>query len=118
MQSTGLISFAAVMWAVGRWPAFEAGMLPYALALGFTGVIAVAALYRGLALGPVAVVAPVVASYVVITVILVLIVLGERLPLAQIPAASLVFLGVVLTSTDGREPRVPLVRPDHGVGHR
>ena len=62
MQSTGLISFAAVMWAAGRWPLFEAGMLPYALALGLTGVIAVAALYRGLALGPVAVVAPVVAS--------------------------------------------------------
>ena len=107
----GLISFAAVMWAVGRWPAFEAGMLPYALALGFTGVIAVAALYRGLALGPVAVVAPVVASYVVITVILVVIVLGERLTLAQVLAASLVFIGVVLTSTDARELRVTLGRP-------
>ena len=115
MQSTGLISFAAVMWAAGRWPLFEAGMLPYALALGLTGVIAVAALYRGLALGPVAVVAPVVASYVVITVILVVIVLGERLTLAQILAASLVFLGVVLTSTDARELRVTLGRPVPGV---
>src|SRR5437762_1473478 len=115
MQSTGLISFAAVMWAAGRWPVFEAGMLPYALALGLTGVIAVAALYRGLALGPVAVVAPVVASYVVITVILVVIVLGERLTLAQILAASLVFVGVVLTSTDARELRVTLGRPVPGV---
>jgi len=103
------------MWAAGRWPLFEAGMLPYALALGLTGVIAVAALYRGLALGPVAVVAPVVASYVVITVILVVIVLGERLTLAQILAASLVFLGVVLTSTDARELRVTLGRPVPGV---
>src|SRR5205814_10260770 len=115
MQSTGLISFAAVMWAAGRWPVFEAGMLPYALALGFTGVIAVAALYRGLARGPVAVVAPVVASYVVITVILVVIVLGERLTTAQIVAASLVFVGVVLTSTDARELRVTLGRPVPGV---
>ena len=71
MQSTGLVSFAVVMWALRLWPAFEPGMVPYAIALGVTGVIAVAALYRGLALGPVAVVAPVVASYVVITVILV-----------------------------------------------
>src|SRR6266480_4492527 len=115
MQSTGLVSFAAVMWILGRWPAFEPGMVPYAIALGLTGVIAVAALYRGLALGPVAVVAPVVASYVVITVILVVIFLGERLTLAQILAASLVFVGVVLTSTDARELRVTLGRPVPGV---
>src|SRR6059058_3361184 len=100
MQSTGLISFAAVMWAAGRWPVFEAGMLPYALALGLTGVIAVAALYRGLALGPVAVVAPVVASYVVITVILVV-----------------VFLGVVLTSGKSTTIRmlIGLLRPSAGT---
>src|SRR5438128_2840520 len=115
MQSTGLLSFAVVRWAVGRWPAFEPGMVPYAVALGLTGVIAVAALYRGLALGPVAVVAPVVASYVVITVILVVIVLGERLTLAQILAASMVFVGVVLTSTDARELRVTFGRPVPGV---
>jgi len=102
MQSTGLVSFAAVVWVVGGWPSFEPGMVPYAIALGLTGVIAVAALYRGLALGPVAVVAPVVASYVVITVILVVIVLG-------------VFVGVVLTSTDARELRVTLGRPVPGV---
>src|SRR5205823_520257 len=98
MQSTGLVSFAAVVWVAGGWPSFEPGMVPYAIALGLTGVIAVAALYRGLALGPVAVVAPVVASYVVITVILVVIVLGERLTLAQILAASLVFVGAFVAS--------------------
>src|SRR5205814_7247946 len=115
MQSTGLVSFAVVMWILGRWPAFEPGMVPYAIALGLTGVIAVAALYRGLALGPVAVVAPVVASYVVITVILVVIFLGERLTLAQILAASLVFVGVVLTSTEVRQLSVTLGRPVPGV---
>ena len=115
MQSTGLLSFAIVVWLLGRWPAFEPGMVPFAIALGVLGVISVAALYRGLALGPVAVVAPVVASYVVITVILVVIFLGERLTTAQIVAASLVFVGVVLTSTDARELRVTLGRPVPGV---
>jgi drug/metabolite transporter (DMT)-like permease len=115
MQSTGLVSFASVMWALGRWPAFELGMLPLAVALGVLGVISVAALYRGLALGPVAVVAPVVASYVVITVVLVVIFLGERLTTAQILAASVVFVGVVLTSTDARQLRVTLGRPVPGV---
>ena len=115
MQSTGLVSFAAAVLLLGRWPAFDSGMVPFALALGGLGVISVAALYRGLALGPVAVVAPVVASYVVITVILVVIFLGERLTTAQMLAASVVFVGVVLTSTDARELRVTLGRPVPGV---
>jgi drug/metabolite transporter (DMT)-like permease len=115
MQAIGLTSFASVMWVLGRWPIFESGMVPFAVALGVLGVISVAALYRGLALGPVAVVAPVVASYVVITVILVVIFLGERLTTQQILAASVVFVGVVLTSTDARELRVTLGRPVPGV---
>ena len=115
MQSTGLVSFALVMWVLGRWPTFEPGMVPFAVTLGVLGVISVAALYRGLALGPVAVVAPVVASYVVVTVVLVVIFLGERLTTAQVVAASVVFIGVVLTSTDGRQLRVTLGRPVPGV---
>lgn len=115
MQATGLISFAVVVWLLGGWPAFDAGMVPFAIMLGVLGVISVAALYRGLALGPVAVVAPVVASYVVITVVLVVIFLGERLTTAQVLAASVVFVGVVLTSTDARELRVTLGRPVPGV---
>ena len=115
MQATGLLSFGLVVWLLGRWPVFEPGMVPFAVALGVLGVISLAALYRGLALGPVAVVAPVVASYVVITVILVVIFLGERLTTAQILAASVVIVGVVLTSTDARELRVTLGRPVPGV---
>lgn len=115
MQSTGLASFAVVAWILGRWPVFESGMVPFALVLGILGVISVAALYRGLALGPVAVVAPVVASYVVITVVLVVVLLGERLSISQVLAASVVFVGVVLTSTDARELRRTLGRPVPGV---
>lgn len=115
MQLTGLISFAIAMWAVGRWPTFESGMLPFGAALGVLGVISVAALYRGLALGPIAVVAPVVASYVAVTVVLVVIFLGERLSTTQTLAAAVVFAGVVLTSTDARVLRQTLGRPVPGV---
>src|SRR5438046_3336554 len=96
MQSTGLVSFAAVVWVAGGWPSFEPGMVPYAIALGLTGVIAVAALYRGLALGPVAVVAPVVASCVVMTVIIVVIGLVERLHVETILDGCIVLLGVIV----------------------
>jgi drug/metabolite transporter (DMT)-like permease len=115
MQATGLVSFVFALAAFGRWPTFESGQVPYAVALGVLGVISVSALYRALALGPVAVVAPVVASYVAVTVLLVVIFLGERLSAPQVAAAALTFAGVVLTSTDGRELRATLGRPVPGV---
>src|SRR5439155_18206731 len=115
MQTTGLVSYAIVLFALGFWPAFESGEAPYALALGVLGVASVAALYRALALGPVAVVAPVVASYVAVTIFLVVIFLGERLSLAQVLCATVVFIGVVTTSTDSRQLRVTLGRPIPGV---
>ena len=115
MQSTGPLSFAVALALFGRWPAFQAGEVPYAVALGALGVVSVAALYRALALGPIAVVAPVVASYVAITVAIVVTVLGERLSGAQVAAAAIVFCGVVATSTDGRELRATWGRPVPGV---
>ena len=115
MQSTGLVSFAAALLILGKWPDVEAGQVPYAIALGILGVISVSALYRALALGPIAVVAPVVASYVAVTVLLAVIFLGERLSTGQILAAGVVFVGVVLTSTDARQLRATLGRPIPGV---
>jgi drug/metabolite transporter (DMT)-like permease len=115
MQSTGLVSYAAALWLLGWFPAFASGEVPYAVALGILGVISVSALYRALALGPIAVVAPVVASYVAVTVLLVVVFLGERLSAAQAMAAGIVFVGVVATSTDGRELRATLGRPVPGV---
>jgi drug/metabolite transporter (DMT)-like permease len=115
MQSTGLVSFAVALFALGRPPHVESGQVPYALVLGLLGVISVSALYRALALGPVAVVAPVVASYVAVTVLLVVIFLGERLTGPQLAAATATFAGVVLTSTDGRQLRATLGRPVPGV---
>src|SRR5206468_574646 len=115
MQATGLVSFAIALFAFGGWPALEPDEVPYALALGVLGVVSITALYRALALGPVAVVAPVVASYVAVTVLLVVVFLGERLTGPQLAAATLTFVGVVLTSTDGRRLRATLGRPVPGV---
>ena len=115
MQATGLLSFAIALFAFGGWPALEPGEVPYALALGVLGVASIAALYRALALGPVAVVAPVVASYVAVTVLLVVVFLGERLTGPQLAAATVTFVGVVLTSTDARRLRATLGRPVPGV---
>jgi len=74
------------------------------------GIIAAGAyllLYRGLELGPVALVSPVVAAYAVITIALAVAFLGESLPGIVAVGAFTTVVGVVLTSTDLRK----LARP-------
>jgi drug/metabolite transporter (DMT)-like permease len=60
-------------------------------------------LYRGLELGPVALVSPVVAAYAVITIALAVAFLGESLPGIVAIGAFTTVVGVVLTSTDLRK---------------
>ena len=70
------------------------------------GVVAAGAyllLYRGLELGPVALVSPVVAAYAVITIALAVAFLGESLPGIVAIGAFTTVVGVVLTSTDLRK---------------
>jgi len=70
------------------------------------GIIAAGAyllLYRGLELGPVALVSPVVAAYAVITIALAVTFLGESLPGIVAVGAFTTVVGVVLTSTDLRK---------------
>lgn len=115
MQAIGLGAYAVVLFAIGRWPPFGWEIVPYAIALAVVGVTSLAALYKAFALGPIAVVSPVVASYAAITVVLVVIFLGERLNAGQIAAIGLTFAGVVTASTDVRELRRTLGRPSPGV---
>ena len=100
---------------IGRWPVLSAEQLPLAIALALTGVGGVLMLYRGLALGPIAVVSPIGAAYVAVAVLLVVIVLGERLETGQAVAIAVTFVGIVLTATDGRTVATAIRRPLPGV---
>ncbi|HEY3126287.1 MAG TPA: DMT family transporter [Candidatus Limnocylindria bacterium] len=111
MQTIGLAAYAVALAALGRWPTFELQQLPYGLALSVVGMLSLAALYRAFALGPIAVVSPVVASYAALTVVLIVIFLGERLTSGQAIAIGVTFVGVVVASTDIRELRRTLGRP-------
>ncbi len=115
MQVIGLAAYAAVLLALARWPALSWSQLPYALALSVLGILGLAALYRAFAIGPIAVVSPVVASYAALTVILVVIFLGERLSIGQAGAIAVTFVGVVVASTDVRALRETMGRPSEGV---
>lgn len=115
MQAIGLAAYALALLAFGRWPALAWTQLPYALALAVLGILGLAALYRAFALGPIAVVSPIVASYAALAVILIVLFLGERLSAGQALAIAVTFVGVVVASTDVRAARGMLGRPSEGV---
>ena len=111
MQSVGIVAYVVTLAGLGRWPTFEWELVPYAAALSVIGIVSLAALYRAFAIGPIAVVSPVVASYAALTVILIVIFLGERLTTGQSLAIGVTFVGVAVASTDIRELRRTLGRP-------
>jgi uncharacterized membrane protein len=115
MQTVGLSAYTVVLVALGRWPTFAWEQVPYAAVLSVVGIVSLAALYRAFAIGPIAVVSPVVASYAALTVVLIVIFLGERLTSGQAIAIGVTFVGVAVASTDVRELRQTLGRPSEGV---
>lgn len=115
MQVLGLGAIAIVLVALGRWPQFSTAQLPWALALAFVGTLSLVALYRAFALGPIAIVSPIVASYAALSVVGIVIFLGERLSGGQVVAIAAVFVGVVVASTDARELRRSIRSPALGV---
>ncbi len=115
MQAVGAVTLAATLVALGRWPVVSAAVLPWAVALAVTGALPLYLLYRALALGPIAVVSPIVASYAALTVVLVVIFLGERLTVDQVVAIGITFVGVVLSTTDLRRFLGSIGRPLPGV---
>src|SRR5690348_10651894 len=115
MQVLGVVAFAVVLLLLGRWPAFSMTQVPWAFVLALVGTLSLAALYRAFALGPIAVVSPVVASYAALSVVGIVLFLGERLTAGQVVAIAVTFAGVVIASTDVRELRRTLGKPVEGV---
>ena len=115
MQVIGVVIIAALIAALGRWPAFSWAQVPWAFALALIGTLSLVALYRAFALGPIAVVSPVVASYAALSVVGIVVFLGERFSAGQVAAIAITFVGVVVASTDIRQARRDLIRPVEGV---
>ena len=115
MQMVGGSLLALTLFVLGRWPVIPPATMVAGAGIAFFGALVLAALYRALALGPISVVSPVTAGYLAITVVLVVIFLGEQLNAGQVAAIVAVFLGVLLTSTDFRVLAQTLGRPLPGV---
>ena len=78
---------------------------PWLVPNAFLGAAAFATLYKGLQLGPIAVVSPVLASYAVVPVLLSVILLGETLGGWEVVGVVVTIAGAALTSTDPRALR-------------
>lgn len=115
MQCIGAAGFTALLLVLGRWPVITLPLVLWGLLLAGIGAGSLMLLYRGLALGPMAVVSPIGGAYAAITVILAVLFLGERLAPIQTVAVGVTFAGVLLASTDLRLLVATLGRPSPGV---
>jgi uncharacterized membrane protein len=115
MQVTGTVLYAVALAALGRFPTLSLEQVPLALALAALGLAGLLLFYTALALGPIAIVSPIGGAYVAVTVLLVVVFLGERLSSGQTIAIGVTTLGIVLTGTDGRSLAAALGRPKPGV---
>ena len=115
MQASSLLLFTIGLALVGQLPTLGLEAWLVALAMGALGAAMLAALYRALALGPIAIVSPVAAANAAITVLLAVVLLREALSPLQVAAIAATIGGTALASTDLRVLRETLGRPTAGV---
>lgn len=76
-------------------------VLPF-VAIGALGWLSYLVFYRALAIGPISVVSPIVSGYAAITVLLAVVIIGERLSPLATTAVVVTIAGVMLASADVR----------------
>jgi drug/metabolite transporter (DMT)-like permease len=114
-QIVGLLCFG-LLWVVTtpewRLPARDVAIL---LGSGCFAGIAYFTAYRGLELGPVALVSPIASAFAAVTVLLAVVLLGESLGPILLSGVVLTIVGVVLASTDLRRFEVEAKRHRRGL---
>jgi len=93
VSSVFLVVLAAATGALGD---ASAGDLPFFVALGAIGAVAYVAFYRALSIGPISVVSPIASGYAAVTVLLAVLLVGERLSSTQAGAVVIVFAGIFI----------------------
>lgn len=104
-QVAAAIVVSVLVLVVGPDLSRIGSVAPWLVPNAFLGAAAFATLYKGLELGPIAVVSPVLASYAVVPVLLSVVLLGESLGVWEIFGVVVTISGAVLTSTDLRALR-------------
>ena len=97
-QIIGIILFFLIFSVFFKFPVMPYNIIIIILITGFLGVISYLAFCKGLQIGKVSIVSPIAASWSVITVILCLFLLKEKLTNIQSFGISLAIIGAVLVS--------------------
>ena len=79
------------------------GELAVFVAVGAVGWVSYLAFYGALAIGPISVLSPIVSGYAAVTVLLAVLIAGDRLSAAQAAAVGITIAGAMLASADLRE---------------
>jgi drug/metabolite transporter (DMT)-like permease len=114
-QSVGLLGLGALWPLTSQGWGLPAGGFVVLFATGCFAGIAYFALYRGLEIGPVALVSPIASAFASVTVVLAVVVLGESLRGARLAGVVLTLAGVLLASTDLRRFEVEARRHARGL---
>jgi len=100
-----MVLLGALVAATDALAPLSWSQVPFFVGLGAIGWFSYIAFYAALAIGPISVLSPIVSGYAAVTVLLAVVVSGERLDAAPTVAVLVTFAGIVASSTDLREIR-------------
>ena len=101
-HALSIVGLAILVAFLGGLDAVTTEALLVLLANGVLGAGAYVFFYRALAVGPISIVSPIVSGYAAVTVVLAVLILGERLNAGELAAVIVAFAGVMLASADLR----------------
>lgn len=95
VQATSFAGLCLFAFVTADGSAFDLSVAPRAAVLGIASAVAYISFFTGLGLGPIAVVSPVASAYGGLTVVLAVVLLGERLTTSQAVGAGLATIGIL-----------------------
>ena len=99
-QLLGLIPIVALGYFFFSWPIISAATIVLVLAAGFATVVEYVFMYKAFNVGKISLISPICAAYPLITVILSILFLGERLTAQQSLAILSIIAGIILVTLD------------------
>jgi drug/metabolite transporter (DMT)-like permease len=98
-----LIPLTVLVLATDGLDRVTLGELAIFVAVGAVGWVSYLAFYGALAIGPISVLSPIVSGYAAVTVVLAVLIAGDRLSASQAVAVGITIAGAMLASADVRE---------------
>lgn len=98
-----LIPLTVLVLATDALARVSVGQVEVMVAIGAIGWLSYLAFYGALAIGPISVLSPIVSGYAAVTVLLAVLIAGNRLSTPQALAVAITIAGAMLASADVRE---------------